>query len=81
MKRKKSTLLAVAMSLIPWAFQQLIQGNLYTGGTAFVFGLAAITAYEHLQIEQVPQSADDLKDLSEQIGSALEEQLDRDTEA
>lgn len=78
-KTEKATTLAIAMALIPWAIQQVLAGNTYAGGAAFLIGLGALYAYEHLNIQQIPASAEDFKDVSEAVGDAVEDTVDEHT--
>lgn len=78
-KKEKTTTLAIAMTLIPWAIQRLLAGDLYTGGAAMVLGILSLYLYEHLNIEQIPTSTEDLKDASEAVGDAVDEHTNTDS--
>lgn len=75
-KTSKKTLLAIAMALFPWGLQQLLVAEYYAGGIALAIGAVCIYAYEELQIKQIPTSARDLKDLSAELGDAVEQRVE-----
>lgn len=76
MRGKKAATLTVASSLVVWAIQMIIAGQLYQGAAGMVIAAGLFYAYEELQLRQVPTTAEDLQGLSEQIGQSVREQVD-----
>jgi hypothetical protein len=75
-RAKKAALLGIATTLIPSAVQKAIAASYYQAGVALALGFGALWAYEHLQIRQIPASAEDFKDLSEDVGDAVKDRVE-----
>lgn len=76
MRGKKAATLTTASSLVVWAIQMLIAGQLYQGAAGMVIAALLFYAYEELQLKQLPTTADDIQGLAEQVGTAARDAVE-----
>lgn len=76
---EKTLVQGVAVPLFVFATQNVLTGNVYTGGAAYGIALALVAATHYLDIARLPLDPDTVQDLgeqaAEQAGDAARETL------